>query len=104
VRVDDDTDPRITCRGVLGHGGGLRVVVPDDHDDLEVGVARLQQPLDRVVQHGLFVPGGQQQQQREGDVLVPVRTAESGGGEHFRRTPGVHLPPQSERRHPEQGQ
>lgn len=102
VGVDDDTDARVAFGGALGHRRGLGVVVPHDDDDLEVGVAGLQQALDGVVQHGLFVPC--RKQQREGDVFVAVRAAEPGGREHFGRTPRVHLPPQGERRHPEQGQ
>ncbi|GAA3220874.1 hypothetical protein GCM10020256_27280 [Streptomyces thermocoprophilus] len=61
VGVDDDADARVAGGGLFGDGGRLRVVVADDDDDLEVGVGGLQQPLDGVVQHGLFVACGQQQ-------------------------------------------
>ncbi len=102
VGVDDDPDARIAVGGLLGDGGGLRIVVSDDHDDLEVGVGRGQQPLDGVVEHGLLVPRGQEQRERH--VLVAVGPAEPGGGEYLRRTPGMHLPPERERRHPEKCQ
>lgn len=58
VRVDDDADARVALGGAVGHRRGLGVVVPHDHDDLEVGVRGLQQPLDGVVEHGLFVLAG----------------------------------------------
>lgn len=103
VGVDDDPDPvRVTGRGPLGDLGGLRVVVSDDDDDLEVGVAGLEQPLDRVLQHRLLMAGGQEQGERS--LAAPVGRCELGRGQRLRCTPGMHLPPERERGHPEKRQ
>ncbi len=103
VVVDDHPHPgRRAGRGPFGDGGGLGVVVPDDHDDLVVGVARFEQPVDGVLQHRLLVAG--RQQQREGQAPLPVGAVEARGGERLRGPPRVHLPPQRERGHPEERQ
>ena len=102
VRVLDHEDAAGVALGhALRHGARGRIVVADDHDELEVRVIDRTQASERLVEHSLLVP--RRDDERERVLGVTSVRVEAGPGERGGRPPRVKHPCERGRRDRHEG-